>query len=267
MRDAALLALAILVLPACADEGGGSDGPSTDPDDLTGVTWRLDDATLKELASPDAGPVVVSLVFADGQVSGTSGCNSYFGTYEADDDGSLSIGALGGTEMACEEPLMTLESAYLAALGGVVGFSVDGGVLTLEGADVRLGFFEEIPPEPLPLVGTTWSLDSVYQGDAVSSTIAGTDVTLTMGDDGAASGSGGCNRYHGIYTADGDALSFGPLASTKMACAEDVMAQEAAFFDAMARVASTTIEGERLTLLDASGAPLLGLVGPGAPTV
>jgi heat shock protein HslJ len=260
MRGAALLALAILVLPACADEGGGSGGPSTDPEDLTEATWRLEDATLEELApgAPDA--TVASLAFADGQVSGTSGCNSYFGTYEAHDDGRLSIGALGGTEMACEEPLMALESAYLAALGGVERFTVDDASLTLDG-EVRLVFFEEVPPEPLPLVGTTWDLASIYAGDTVSSVVAGSQLTMALADDGSVSGTAGCDTYMGTYALDGASLSFGPLASTRMTCSEDLMAQEASFLDAMSRVESTAIEGTGLTLLDASGEPLLDFVG------
>jgi heat shock protein HslJ len=262
MRGVALLALTILIVPACADgRGGGAAAPSTDADALVGVTWRLDDATLTVLAPDAPDTAAVTLAFADGQVSGTSGCNRYFGSYEASDDGVLSIGGLGGTEMACEEPLMALESAYLGALEGVERFSVGDHALTLRGVDLELAFFEEIPPQPLPLVGTDWTLDSVFQGDAVSSTIAGSEVTMTLADDGSVSGSAGCNTYRGSYAADGDELSFGPLVSTKMACAGDLMVQEVAFLDAMTRVASSAIEGTSLTLLDPSGAPLLGFVG------
>ena len=220
---------------------------------------------MARLADDVPDTAVISLGFADGQVSGRSACNSYFGGYTADDDGALSFDALGGTEMACEEPLMSLEAAYLSALASVTSFSVSsfasGDSLELAGPDVTLAFFEEVPPERLPLVGTDWELDSVFSGDAVSSTIAGTRVTMTLADDGSVSGSGGCNTYSGTSTRDGDALSFGPLASTKMACADDVMAQESAFLEAMALVGELSIEGTRLTLGVRSGAPLLGFVG------
>jgi heat shock protein HslJ len=259
------LLLTIVLLAACADDGGGGTGPSTDPDALVGVTWRADDPTLAALAPDAPDTAVVSLVFADGQVGGRSACNSYFGGYVADDRGSLSFDALGGTEMACEEPLMILETAYLSALGAVTSFSVTptSSAVTLElvGPDTTLGFFEEVPPEPLPLIGTAWILDSVYAGDAVSSTIAGTETTMILGDDGSLSGSAGCNTYSGTYTLDVDALTVGPLATTKMACADDVMAQEAAFLTAMEGVATSSIEGSRLTLFDGSGAPLLAFIG------
>jgi heat shock protein HslJ len=266
MRGAALLVLTMFVLPACADEGVvGSGARSTDPADLVGVVWRLDDPSMAALADDVPDTAVVSLGFADGQASGRSACNSYVGGYTAEDDGSLSFDAIGGTEMACEAPLMSLESVYLSALGAVTSFSItsspSGSTLELVGEEGTLSFFEEVPPQPLPLVGTTWTLDSVYAGDAVSSTIAGTRTTMVLADDGSLSGSAGCNTYSGTYTLDGDALTVGALATTKMACADDVMAQEAAFLAGMQGVAASSIEGSRLTLADGSGAPLLGFIG------
>ena len=59
---------------------------------------------------------------------------------------------------------------------------------------------------------------------------------------------------------DGPALTFGPVAGTRMACAPDVMAQEAAFFSALSQTARYEIEAETLYLLDADGNQLLRLV-------
>ena len=53
----------------------------------------------------------------DGQLTGNSGCNSYFAEYETDGD-NINIGKAGSTEMACLEPkgVMEQEQLYLAAL-------------------------------------------------------------------------------------------------------------------------------------------------------
>ena len=59
-------------------------------------------------------------------------------------------------------------------------------------------------------------------------------------------------------------MQFGPILSTKMACADDVMAQESAFLASMEQVASFAIEGSRLTLANGSGALLLGFDGTAA---
>jgi heat shock protein HslJ len=63
----------------------------------------------------------------DGQLTGNSGCNSYFAEYEADGD-NISIGPAGATEMACIEPegVMEQEQQYLAALGTAAAYKIQG---------------------------------------------------------------------------------------------------------------------------------------------
>ncbi len=259
-RSLGLLTLLQLVLVACANDGGASGGESHDPADLTGVTWQLDGSSIASLVS-DPPQAVVTLEFADGQAGGRAACNSYGGAYQAGDDGSLSFEMFAVTEMACDEPLMALESAYLAALGQVTGFGVEGN-LALTGGDVALKFGVVVPPEPLPLVGTTWTLTTIASGDAVSSTIAGTEVTAVFDDtESSVSGSAGCNRYAGTYANGGGTLAFSALAITKMMCAEDVMAQESGFLASMEQVAASAIEGTQLSLFDSAGALLLAFDG------
>ncbi len=53
-------------------------------------------------------------------------------------------------------------------------------------------------------------------------------------------GSAGCNRFNGGYEADAMSLTFGALATTRMACADDRMEQERAFLTLLSRV--TTYE-------------------------
>jgi copper homeostasis protein (lipoprotein) len=69
-------------------------------------------------------------------------------------------------------------------------------------------------------------------------------------------GSGGCNRLSGNYTLDGDRLTFARAAGTLMAC-RDGMEQERVLLDTLPQVARWRIEGQRLTLLDERGTPLL----------
>jgi heat shock protein HslJ len=53
----------------------------------------------------------------------------------------------------------------------------------------------------------------------------------------------------GQYTLQGDdALSFGPLAGTLMACPEPVMAQATRYTEAMAAVSGVLLRGDRLEL-------------------
>jgi len=262
-RALGILTLLPLLLVACADKGGGvSDGSVVKPAALEGNEWTLDRASISSLsagAPPDAS---VTIAFDKGRASGKAACNSYGGGYQAGNDGSLSFGTFALTMMACAEPLMSLESAYMDALGKMTTFTV-GDSLVLTGDGVSLTYGATPAPEALPLTGTVWSLTSIAEGDAVSSVLADSKTTATFDASGSTvAGSAGCNTYNGSYTEGGNgALSFSALASTKMMCADDVMAQETAFLAAMGTVASYQIEGAQLQLLDDSGAMLLGFDG------
>ncbi len=68
-----------------------------------------------------------------------------------------------------------------------------------------------------------------------------TSVTATFADDGI-SGSGGCNRYQGAYTLDGDTLTINVPPHTLMKCGgpDGVIEQEQIF---LANLAVTTRPG------------------------
>src|SRR5262249_36092639 len=82
-------------------------------------------------------------------------------------------------------------------------------------------------PAAAAIVGPVWVAEEIAGAPAGG----GVPVTLQLGADGNASGRGGCNGYGGPYTLAGDALRFGPLAATKMACAPALMDQEQRYFD------------------------------------
>jgi heat shock protein HslJ len=66
-----------------------------------------------------------------GKLAGNAGCNNFFGGYEVAADGSIAIGPLGSTRMACPEPEMTQEMQFLDMLQGVKRFERDGTRLSL----------------------------------------------------------------------------------------------------------------------------------------
>ena len=67
----------------------------------------------------------------EGQVTGSAGCNSYFGSYEAE-DANLSIpGPIGATEMSCGEQKDTQEREYLSILQAAESYEIEDGKLTI----------------------------------------------------------------------------------------------------------------------------------------
>lgn len=118
-----------------------------------------------------------------------------------------------------------------------------------------------LPPEeaPNPLLDTIWRVTSIG-GDPV---LGATELTLSIAADLRSGGHGGCNNYFTEADFIESPLSFGPIAGTRMACAPDVMGQEARFFAALNAIAGYELSGDALKLFDAAGIPLVGLVrGP-----
>ena len=100
----------------------------------------------------------------------------------------------------------------------------------------------------MDLPGTSWVLADI-DGTAP---VGETPPTLAFDDQGSVSGTGGCNTFNGEVTIDGSDLTFGPLATTQMFCAEEGVAdQEQTFLTALQDVTSYTVDNEgRLVLQD-----------------
>ena len=77
-------------------------------------------------------------------------------------------------------------------------------------------------------------------GDLPGQVLADIRPTISFSGDGTVSGNAGCNTFSGTYTVDGSNLTFGPLASTKIACEGAKGTLETAFLGAIQ--ATTTYE-------------------------
>jgi heat shock protein HslJ len=248
-------AIAALVLAACTSGGATPSASSRVAAlPLEGTAWQLTDYLGPGAASlPVPEAVAATATFASGKVTGNAGCNTYNATYALDGD-KLTIGTPAMTAMACPEPQMALEKAYTAALEKVATYQVSGDTLELKTAEGKVGLRYAAAVAPA-LTKTRWVATTINNGkSATVSVVAGSTVTAIFAEDGTVAGSGGCNDYHGTYTVDGAALDFGPLGSTKMACADEAIAtQEAAYFAALAKVATFAINGGNLELRATDG--------------
>ena len=125
----AMLLLAVVV-SGCFQPGLGMSPSPSAPSTLAGTSWR---AVSVSGAVPVAGGEP-TLVFAEDQVSGTTGCNQYFGGYTYA-DGAISLTNVGMTMMACDGPISATEAAFTQALNGATTVSIDdGGQLLLSGS-------------------------------------------------------------------------------------------------------------------------------------
>jgi heat shock protein HslJ len=72
-----------------------------------------------------------------------------------------------------------------------------------------------------------------------------------------AQGSTGCNRFHGPYSVDGDAMKLGPLATTQMACIGEADQIERSFLAKLDKVRRWHATEKELVLSDSGGGELL----------
>ena len=222
-------------------------------------SWVLTDGS-----GPD-GPIQIldghriTLVIDGTDAGGRAACNLYGGTLTVN-GGAVRISALSMTEMACEERPWSAESAYLAAIGAVAAWERQGDRLTLTGPEVGLTY-ELLPPVPdEEITGTDWVLDSLIQGDAVSSTLG--EATLRLAADGTFAGSTGCRELAGRYVINGDEIDFVALVADGD-CRAELQEQDAFVIDVLQGGFSATVDGASLTLTDNAGQGLGYRAAPG----
>jgi len=132
-QRAALAAACIasgLITAACATIGANSAAPASE---LTGTRWVALSIDGQPIASAQRPEIAFEV---EDRVSGSTGCNRFFGMYEAE-AGRIDVRALGQTERACEGDVMRQEAAFIAALRNAARYEHAAGQLTLIGQDGR----------------------------------------------------------------------------------------------------------------------------------
>ncbi|MCE8033237.1 MAG: META domain-containing protein [Halomonas sp.] len=102
------------------------------------------------------------------------------------------------------------------------------------------------------LVNTYWKLTQVGDVTPVAVDNQREAHFVLHTEENRVAGSTGCNRLAGNYRLESNALHFGPLITTRMACLQGGET-ERAFLAALEATATWQVEGQTLTLRDASG--------------
>lgn len=209
--------------------------------------------------SGDLQPVtpgtVIDARFAAGKVSGSAGCNRYFGGYTSGKNNQLVFdGRIGSTQMACAQPVASQERRYLALLSGVNGREIRDGLLVLLDKQGQVALQYSAGP-PLILENTSWQASGINNGRGGVVSSATTQRVVAMFVEGKVSGSAGCNNYSASYEISGTQISFGAAMMTRRQCAEPegIMAQEQEFLQALEAVAQFRLTAEQLELRDSNG--------------
>ena len=188
--------------------------------------------------------------FTANRVKGFAGCNDYDAVYRA--GGRMLLVSMPVLTLAfCSEDANGFEQTYMSLLQASRFYSVRAGTLTIRGPEREILLMFDAAPRN-PLLGS-WVVDS-YQTSTGSVTQPLPDTELTAVFRFAkVSGSSGCNTYQGPYTSNESIAAIGPLATTRMACAEDVMTQETDFLAALQGVGRIEPRADSVMLQDRNG--------------
>ena len=148
---------------------------------------------------------------------------------------------------------MELEQAYLGALPGVTSFVVADDRLTLTGPTSELVFEPVAPVADTEIVGTTWVLDTVIEGDAASNSAIMDLATLTLHEDGTLTGSTSCRALQGEWITAGAEIVFTSFSAiddpTAGVCAPESQTLDGFIIGVLEGGFTVDVEGSRMTLM------------------
>jgi heat shock protein HslJ len=240
-------AAGLLVAAACT---ATSAAAATSRPPLRGTNWVL---TSRVSIGTPLDDVAVDAVFGAKRVEGTSGCNGYSSSYTTN-GARMTIENDGvSTLIACEGAAGKVEPKYLDTLTRVRRWRIIGQTLTLSTSTGRRLLVYRASTGAQALRGS-WDVTSVYTGDAISSPVPGSTLTLDFTAD-KTSGNSGCNTFTGPFGVSGtDDITIGPLASTLRACADPAVGtQEQQYLAALGLAKTYQVTGNQLTLFRAGG--------------
>ncbi|WP_064014246.1 META domain-containing protein [Deinococcus puniceus] len=233
---------------------------------LVGTDWTLTGLTEQgKLVSPGQAAPRPTLRLSGSAASGSTSCNTYRANFATRGD-IVRFTSLATTRRACPDRIDGLEERFVNLMRGVSRFAVQGNLLTLfSGKSDRLVFTSSQTITP-PIVSSggkgqgmnsldgTWFVTRLVAGGRQVALPAQASFTFAPDATGfALSGTAGCNRAVGRVTTSGMAVTFGPLATTRMMCDAPRMAQERAILQALSGTLSAKFSSSSLVLSGPAG--------------
>ncbi|HEX8598494.1 MAG TPA: DUF4377 domain-containing protein [Chloroflexia bacterium] len=105
---------------------------TTLPQEMLSTEWLLTTYQIARTIPRDVTDFGSTLNFdADGRATGSGGCNSFGGEYQAGSGGSLTFGTLISTRKACAGEIMQWESTYFQALESASAYALEDNQLRI----------------------------------------------------------------------------------------------------------------------------------------
>jgi len=107
------------------------------------------------------------------------------------------------------------------------------------------------------LEGKQWRMQSYRGADGQMLETLPDIKTTAEFKDGQVSGKAACNTYSGPYKVDGNQINFGLMASTMMACPQEIMDQETGYLAGLEKASTFEVAEDSLKMFDADGEVVL----------
>ncbi|MEM8858248.1 MAG: META domain-containing protein [Chloroflexota bacterium] len=111
--------------------------------ELNGTNWKLVSYDQGGAQASVMDGTEITLSFVDGQVTGNSGCNNFFGSYTQEGE-TVKFENLGTTRKACEADIMDQENAFIEVLSAADGATINDGSLNMRSAGAATLVLEKV---------------------------------------------------------------------------------------------------------------------------
>ncbi len=197
--------------------------PSDSFDQLTGSTWVWTGSAYKDGTTATPKDNNYTIIFgADDRVAVQADCNQGGGPYSVNGS-ALAIGPLITTLALCPEG--SLDGEFMRDLDAAASYSIESGKLIIQLKDDAGSMtFDaaQLPPTTNTddLVGVTWKWTSLVTDTAETKSNDPNRYTVEFTADGQVNVKSDCNTGSASYTVEGEALTIGPIAMTKVYCGD-----------------------------------------------
>jgi heat shock protein HslJ len=206
--------------------------------------WQL--VTLNN-QSPTVSGATITANFDESRITGSSGCNSYFGPYTTQNN-NIEIGQISSTLKACIGDVANLEKTYLSLLTQANSYLISGQTLTLFN-DNQQPILVFQTTTPIALENTPWQATGINNGRGGVESTNTTNLSTALFQNGTITGTSGCNSYTGNYQSDDQkSIKIEPLSTTRKSCPSNLMTQEQQFLTSLENTNRYQISEEQLTL-------------------
>lgn len=260
--------------------------PEPVPQDLSKYTYKLDKVISVTPTISGSEGVIYKVIRMNGKevvnadvffsfdstfrnISGKSGCNNFFSAVKLNKKHTkITVKTGGSTLMACPDPQGSIEGEFLKAVSNrTFKIKSKAGLLVWTAKRKEVFVLEAIakpvPQDPEATTGrpekTPWNYFDqqelkLIQMDGVTIKDSKAGIKMDVANN-AFSGNNGCNRIFGSMFTTRTTVRFGDIASTKMLCADELVATtEKRFMEILGSKGLTVDFAEQvLNVYDSSG--------------